>query len=146
MYEHILNRIPTTVNHQSNKAEFDALCADIFTRHPDQRDALAADRQAMESRLLNALKSCPAVTEYTMMPDEHIVERLSYQALNDAAEGNVQDDDNNRPLFDFADFVDAYREQMNDWTIEILYTEEDPDEVAAQAGEMAYDRCKDDQA
>jgi len=146
MDEHILNRIPTTVNHQANKAEFDALCADIFTRYPDQRDALALDRQAMEARLLEALKSCPAVTEYTMLPDEQIVERLSYQALTDAAERNVQDDDDNRPFFMYADFIDAYRETMKDWIIEILYTEEDPDEVAAQAGEMAYDRWKDDQA
>lgn len=146
MDEHILNRIPTTVNHQANKAEFDALCADIFSRHPDQRDALALDRQAMEARLLEAIKSCPAVTEYTMLPDEQIVERLSYKALTEAAEVNVQDDDNGRPFFVFAEFIDAYRDQMERWAIDIDYTEEDPDEVAAQAGEMAYDRCKDDQA
>ena len=142
----ILANIPTTVNHQANKAEFDALCADIFSRYPDQRDALALDRQAMEARLLEALRACPAVTEYTMLPDDQIVERLSYKALTEAAERNVQDDDDNRPFFVFDAFIAHYQETIKDWEYDLYWTEEDPDEVAAQAGEMAYDHWKDAQA
>jgi len=142
----ILANIPTTVNHQANKAEFDALCAETFKYNNYQRDVLAANRQAMEARLLEALRACPAVTEYTMLPDDQIVERLSYKALTEAAEVNVQDDDDNRSFFVFDAFIAHYQETIKDWEFDLYWTEEDPDEVAAQAGEMAYDRWKDDQA
>ena len=147
MYDTILEEIPTTVKHEERKAEITSLLYASGVCHVSQLINFARIRGEQEAALIAALKANnDAVTDYSMMPDERIAERLSYLAMEIESEFWTPEDDNGNLRLDWEPFTEAYVKRMSEYIADIESLAPDEDEIAIQAGEMAYDRCKDDQA
>ena len=147
MYDTILEEIPTTVKHEERKAEITSLLYASGVCHVSQLINFARIRGEQEAALIAALKANnDAVTDYSMMPDERIAERLSYLAMDIESEFHTTETDAGVIVLTWDTFPDAYVKRMGEYITDIESLAPDEDEIAAQAGEMAYDRCKDDQA
>ena len=147
MYDTILEQIPTTIKHDERKAEINSLLYASGVGQIPQLAKFARVRGEQEVALIAALKSNnDAVTDYSMMPDERIAERLSYLAMEIESEFWTPEDDNGNLRLDWEPFTEAYIKRMTEYIDDIASLDPDEDEIAAQAGEMAYDRWKDDQA
>jgi hypothetical protein len=141
MYDCILEEIPTTVKHDKRKAEIDQIFAGR-SRDRAQRQycielaELTETRRDCEGKLLVALQSQgDVVVTYTMMPDEQIVERLSYLAMEDAHQKHPNK---------WEDFLQAYDDTMYDWTRDIYNADSnEPSEFEAMmdAADVAYDNA-----
>jgi len=147
MYDTILEQIPTTIKHDERKAEINSLLYASGVGQIPQLAKFARVRGEQEVALIAALKSNnDAVTYYSMMPDERIAERLSYLAMEIESEAWTPEDDNGNLRLDWEPFTEAYIKRMTEYIADIESLAPDEAEIAAQAGEMAYDRWKDDQA
>lgn len=147
MYDTILEQIPTTIKHDERKAEMDKLIRDSGFGYVSQLINFARIRGEQEAALIAVLKAnSDAVTDYSMMPDERIAERLSYLAMDIESEFHTTETDAGVIVLTWDTFPDAYVKRMGEYITDIESLDPDEDEIAAQAGEMAYDRCKDDWA
>lgn len=146
MYESIMEQIPTTIKHEERLAEINRLLIDSGIGQLPSLAAFARIRAAREAEMIAALRNSDGVSAYTMMPDERIAERLSYLAMEIESEAWTPEDDNGNLRLDWEPFTDAYSKRMAEYIADIESLAPDEDEIAIQAGEMAYDRCKDDQA
>lgn len=147
MYYTILEQIPTTIKHDERKAEINSLLYASGVGQIPQLAKFARVRGEQEVALIAALKSNnDVVTDYSMMPDERIAERLSYLAMEIESEFHTTETDAGVIVLTWDTFSDAYIERMGEYIADIESLEPDEVEIAIQAGEMAYDRCKDDQA
>ena len=147
MYDTILEQIPTTIKHDERKAEINSLLYASGVGQIPQLARFARIRGEQEVALIATLRANnDAVTDYSMMPDERIAERLSYLAMEIESEFWTPEDDNGNLRLDWEPFTEAYIKRMTAYIDDIESLDPDEDEIAAQAGEMAYDRCKDDQA
>ena len=146
MYDTILEQIPTTIKHQERKAEINSLLYASGVGQIPQLAKFARIRGEQEGEMVAALRNSDGVTAYTMMPDERIAERLSYLAMEIESEAWTPEDDNGNLRLDWEPFTDAYVKRMTEYIADIESLAPDEDEIAGLAGEMAYDRCKDDQA
>ena len=147
MYDCILEEIPTTVKHEDRLAEINRLLIDSGLGQLPLLAAFALIRAESEADMIAALRAkYPNVARYTMLPEERITERLSYLAMDIESEAWTPEDDNGNLRLDWEPFTEAYIKRMAEYIADIESLAPDEDEIAAQAGEMAYDRCKDDQA
>ena len=146
MYDCILEEIPTTVKHQERKAEINSLLYASGVGQIPQLAKFARIRGEQEVEMIAALRNSDGVSAYTMMPDERIAERLSYLAMEIEAEFHTTTTAAGEIVLTWDTFSDAYVKRMAEYIADIESLEPDEDEIAAQAGEMAYDRWKDDQA
>jgi hypothetical protein len=146
MYDCILEEIPTTVKHEERKAEINSLLYASGVGQIPQLAKFARIRGEQEVEMIAALRNSDGVSAYTMMPDERIAERLSYLAMDIESEAWTPEDDNGNLRLDWEPFTEAYIKRMAEYITDIESLAPDEDEIAIQAGEMAYDRCKDDQA
>jgi hypothetical protein len=131
MYDCILEEIPTTVKHDERKAQIDQILAGSI-----EIAELTETRRACEGKLLVALQSRDhVVITYTMMPDEQIVERLSYLAMEGAHQ---------KYPTKWEDFLQLYDDTMYDWTRDIYNSHSnEPTEFEAlmDAADVAYDNA-----
>ena len=146
MYDCILEEIPTTVKHDERKAEIDSLLKTSGFGYISQLAKFARIRGEQEGEMVAALRKSDGVTAYTLMPDERIAERLSYLAMEIEAEFHTTTTAAGVIVLTWYTFSDAYIKRMAEYIADIESLAPDEAEIAAQAGEMAYDRCKDDQA
>ena len=147
MYDCILEEIPTTVKHEDRLAEINRLLIDSGIGQLPLLAAFAQIRAESEADMIAALRAkYPNVARYTMLPEERITERLSYLAMDIESEFHTTETDAGVIVLTWDTFGDAYSKRMGEYIADIESLEPDEDEIAAQAGEMAYDRCKDDQA
>lgn len=147
MYDCILEEIPTTVKHEERKGEINSLLNMSGFGYVSQLINFARIRGEQEAALIAVLKAnSDAVTDYSMMPDERIAERLSYLAMDIESEFHTTETDAGVIVLTWDTFPDAYVKRMGEYITDIESLDPDEDEIAAQAGEMAYDRCKDDWA
>lgn len=146
MYDTILEQIPTTIKHDERKAEINSLLYASGVGQIPQLAKFARIRGEQEVEMIAALRNSDGVSAYTMMPDERIAERLSYLAMDIESEFHTTETDAGVIVLTWDTFSDAYIERMTEYIADIESLEPDEDEIAIQAGEMAYDRCKDDQA
>ena len=146
MYDCILEEIPTTVKHEDRLAEINRLLIDSGIGQLPSLAAFARIRAAREAEMIAALRNSDGVSAYTMLPDERIAERLSYLAMDIESEFHTTETDAGVIVLTWDTFGDAYSKRMTEYIADIESIAPDEDEIAAQAGEMAYDRCKDDQA
>ena len=147
MYDCILEEIPTTVKHEDRLAEINRLLIDSGIGQLPLLAAFAQIRAESEADMIAALRAkYPNVARYTMLPEERITERLSYLAMDIESEFHTTETDAGVIVLTWDTFSDAYSKRMGEYIADIESLEPDEDEIAAQAGEMAYDRCKDDQA
>ena len=147
MYESIMEQIPTTIKHEERLAEINRLLIDSGIGQLPSLAAFARIRAESEADMIAALRAkYPNVARYTMLPEERITERLSYLAMDIESEIHTTTTAAGVIVLTWDTFSDAYIERMGEYIADIESLEPDEDEIAAQAGEMAYDRCKDDQA
>ena len=147
MYETIMEQIPTTIKHEERLAEINRLLIDSGIGQLPSLAAFARIRAAREAEMIATLRSkYQTVVRYTMLADERIAERLSYLAMDIESEAWTPEDDNGNLRLDWEPFTEAYIKRMAEYITDIESLAPDEDEIAIQAGEMAYDRCKDDQA
>ena len=147
MYDTILEQIPTTIKHDERKAEINSLLYASGVGQIPQLAKFARIRGEQEVALIAALRANnDAVTDYSMMPDERIAERLSYLAMDIESEFHTTETDAGVIVLTWDTFSDAYVKRMSEYIDDIESLDPDEDEIAAQTGEMAYDRCKDDRA
>lgn len=146
MYETIMEQIPTTIKHEERLAEINRLLIDSGIGQLPSLAAFARIRAAREAEMIAALRNSDGVSAYTMMPDERIAERLSYLAMDIESEFHTTTTPAGVIVLTWDTFNDAYSKRMTEYITDIESLAPDEDEIAIQAGEMAYDRFKDDQA
>lgn len=146
MYDCILEEIPTTFKHEECKTEIDSLLKTSGIGQIPQLAKFARIRAAREAEMIAALRNSDGVSAYTMMPDERITERLSYLAMEIESEYHTTTIPAGLIVLTWDTFIDAYSKRMTGYIADIESLAPDEDEIAIQAGEMAYDRFKDDQA
>jgi hypothetical protein len=146
MYDCILEEIPTTVKHDERKAEINSLLYASGVGQIPQLATFSRIRGEQEVEMVAALRNSDGVSAYTMMPDERIAERLSYLAMDIESEFHTTTTAAGVIVLTWDTFNDAYVKRMTEYIADIESLAPDEHEIAAQAGEMAYDRCKDDQA
>ena len=147
MYDCILEEIPTTVKHDERLAEINRLLIDSGIGQLPLLRAFARIRAEREAEMIATLRTkYQTVVRYTMLPDERITERLSYLAMDSESEFHTTTTPAGVIVLTWDTFPDAYVKRMGEYITDIESLDPDEDEIAAQAGEMAYDRCKDDWA
>lgn len=129
MYDTILEQIPTTIKHDERKAEINSLLNMSSTGHLSQLINFARIRGEQEAALIAALKAnSDAVTDYSMMPDERIAERLSYLAMEIESEFWTPEDDNGNLRLDWEPFTEAYIKRMSEYIDDIASLDHEPTE------------------
>lgn len=141
MYDCILEEIPTTVKHEDRKAEINSLLYASGVGQIPQLATFSRIRGEQEVEMIAALRNSDRVSAYT-----RITERLSYLAMDIESEFHTTTTAAGVIVLTWDTFIDAYVKRMGEYIADIESLAPDEDEIAAQAGEMAYDRCKDDQA
>lgn len=129
MYDTILEQIPTTIKHEERKGEINSLLYASGVGQIPQLAKFARIRGEQEVALIAALKSNnDAVTDYSMMPDERIAERLSYLAMEIESEFHTTETAAGVIVLTWGTFVDAYVKRMSEYIDDIASLDHEPTE------------------